>query len=63
MRLHLMDYSLLLGIHDIARAEMEGSTQNESEDDVIEVGVKMSLQIGESSLVEMVELLNLMEGN
>ncbi|XP_071522955.1 phosphatidylinositol 5-phosphate 4-kinase type-2 alpha isoform X2 [Panulirus ornatus] len=36
MRLHLMDYSLLLGIHDIARAEMEGNTQNESEDDVIE---------------------------
>ncbi|XP_045611037.1 phosphatidylinositol 5-phosphate 4-kinase type-2 alpha isoform X2 [Procambarus clarkii] len=36
MRLHLMDYSLLLGIHDIARAEMEGVTQNESEEDAIE---------------------------
>nr|XP_053626799.1 phosphatidylinositol 5-phosphate 4-kinase type-2 alpha-like [Cherax quadricarinatus] len=36
MRLHLMDYSLLLGIHDIARAEMDGVTQNESEEDAIE---------------------------
>ncbi|KAG7160173.1 phosphatidylinositol 5-phosphate 4-kinase type-2 alpha-like [Homarus americanus] len=36
MRLHLMDYSLLLGIHDIARAEMDGVTQNESEEDAVE---------------------------
>lgn len=37
MRLHLMDYSLLLGIHDIAKAEMDGVLQNESEDDAVEV--------------------------
>lgn len=37
MRLHLMDYSLLLGIHDIAKAEMDGVMQNESEDDAVEV--------------------------
>ncbi|KAG0719081.1 Phosphatidylinositol 5-phosphate 4-kinase type-2 alpha [Chionoecetes opilio] len=36
MRLHLMDYSLLLGIHDIAKAEMDGVMQNESEDDAVE---------------------------
>lgn len=32
-----MDYSLLLGIHDIAKAEMDGVMQNESEDDAVEV--------------------------
>ncbi|XP_068241706.1 phosphatidylinositol 5-phosphate 4-kinase type-2 alpha isoform X2 [Palaemon carinicauda] len=36
MRLNLMDYSLLLGVHDVARAEQEGEMHNESEDDVIE---------------------------
>ncbi|KAK7078189.1 hypothetical protein SK128_027222 [Halocaridina rubra] len=36
MRLNLMDYSLLLGIHDIEKAEQEGEMHNESEDDVIE---------------------------
>ncbi|XP_063603188.1 phosphatidylinositol 5-phosphate 4-kinase type-2 alpha-like isoform X3 [Penaeus indicus] len=36
MRLNLMDYSLLLGIHDMSRAEEEGELPNESEDDVIE---------------------------
>ncbi|XP_037774940.1 phosphatidylinositol 5-phosphate 4-kinase type-2 alpha-like [Penaeus monodon] len=36
MRLNLMDYSLLLGIHDMSRAEEEGDLPNESEDDVIE---------------------------
>ncbi|KAK3871359.1 hypothetical protein Pcinc_023491 [Petrolisthes cinctipes] len=36
MRLHLMDYSLLLGIHDIERAENEVVLQNESEEDAIE---------------------------
>ncbi|XP_042890124.1 phosphatidylinositol 5-phosphate 4-kinase type-2 alpha-like [Penaeus japonicus] len=37
MRLNLMDYSLLLGIHDMSRAEEEESEMNqESEDDVIE---------------------------
>ncbi|XP_045125651.1 phosphatidylinositol 5-phosphate 4-kinase type-2 alpha-like isoform X1 [Portunus trituberculatus] len=36
MKLHLMDYSLLLGIHDIAKAEMDGVMQNESEDDAVE---------------------------
>lgn len=32
-----MDYSLLLGIHDIAKAEMDVVLQNESEDDAVEV--------------------------
>lgn len=40
MRLHLMDYSLLLGIHDIERAENEGVMQNESEEDAIEVCIR-----------------------
>ena len=36
MKLNLMDYSLLLAVHDIDKAEEEG-IQQESEDDVIEV--------------------------
>lgn len=38
MRLNLMDYSLLLAIHDMNRAEEEGIPQD-SEDDVIEVRI------------------------
>ncbi|XP_076043091.1 phosphatidylinositol 5-phosphate 4-kinase isoform X2 [Oratosquilla oratoria] len=36
MKLHLMDYSLLLGIHDIARAEHEGNSYHDSEEEAIE---------------------------
>jgi len=32
-RLHLMDYSLLLGLHDCARAEQESRERAEREDD------------------------------
>lgn len=32
-RLHLMDYSLLLGLHDCARAEQESRERAEREED------------------------------
>ena len=38
MKLNLMDYSLLLGVHDVTRAEEEGNAY-ESEDEVIEVNL------------------------
>jgi len=36
MRLNLMDYSILLGVHDIIRAEEEGQNLTESEEDIEE---------------------------
>lgn len=32
-KLHLMDYSLLLGIHDVARGEIENKERLEREED------------------------------
>lgn len=32
-KLHLMDYSLLLGIHDVARGEIENKERLEREDE------------------------------